>query len=101
MVLCTVENKLLIIDMEKLSLEVREVSKNVTNTLPHTANPHIRIYREIGQKILTSTEETQTVVLYIYRYSLFLKNVSFVAILLAIFFIFIIYIHTVCIFAVC
>ena len=46
--------------LEKLSLEVREVSQNVTKTLPNTANPHIGIYREIGQQVLASIEETQT-----------------------------------------
>ena len=42
---CTVESKLSIIYLEKLSLEVREVSKNVTKTLPNIANPHMGIYR--------------------------------------------------------
>ena len=57
---CTVESKILIIYLEKLSLEVREVSENVTKTLPNIANPHIGIYREIGQQVLVSIEETQT-----------------------------------------
>ena len=45
---------------EKLSLEVREVSKNVTKTLPNIANPHIGIYREIGQQVLASIEDGHT-----------------------------------------
>ena len=49
-----------IIYLKKLSLEVREVTENVTKTLPNTANPHIGIYREIGQQVLVSIEETQT-----------------------------------------
>ena len=49
-----------IIYFEKLSLEVREVSENVTKTLPNIANPHIGIYREIGKQVLASIEETQT-----------------------------------------
>ena len=57
---CTVESKLSIIYLEKLSLEDREVSKNVTKTLPNIANPHIGIYREIGQQVLASIEETKT-----------------------------------------
>ena len=57
---CTVESKPSIIYLEKLSLEVREVSKNVTKTLPNIANPHIGIYREIGQQVLASIEDGHT-----------------------------------------
>ena len=35
-------------------------SENVTKTLPNIANPHIRIYREIGQQVLASIEDGQT-----------------------------------------
>ena len=56
---CSVESKISIIYLENLSLEVREVSKNVT-TLPNIANPHTGIYREISQQVLASIEETQT-----------------------------------------
>ena len=50
----TVQRKISIIYLEKLSLEVREVSKNVTKTLPniYIANSRIEIYREIGQQVL-------------------------------------------------
>ena len=54
------ESKLSIIYLEKLSLEVRKVSENVTKTLPNIANPHIEIYREIGRQVLVSIEETHT-----------------------------------------
>ena len=57
---CTLESKLSIIYLEKLSLAVREVSKNVTKTLPKIANPHIGIYREIGRQVLASIEETKS-----------------------------------------
>ena len=78
---CTVESKLSIIYLKKLSLEVRELSENVTKTLPNIANPHIGIYREIGQQVLASIgKETPTdthadthtdvTKLYIYRYSI-------------------------------
>ena len=46
--------------LEKLLLEVREVSENVTKTLPNIANPHIGIYREIGQQVLVSIEDGHT-----------------------------------------
>ena len=49
-----------IIYVEKLSFEVREVSENVTKTLPNIENPHIGIYREIGQQVSTSIEDGQT-----------------------------------------
>ena len=45
---------------EKLLLEVREESENVTKTLPNIANPHIGTYRELGQQVLAAIEETQT-----------------------------------------
>ena len=32
----------------------------MTKTLPNIANPHIRIYREIGQQILASIEDGWT-----------------------------------------
>ena len=32
----------------------------MTKTLPNIANPHKGIYREIGQQVLASIEETQT-----------------------------------------
>ena len=63
----------------------------MTKTLPNIANPHIRIYREIGQQVFASIEDgwthththththRQTDELYIYRYApmmvLFQKNV--------------------------
>ena len=50
----------MIIYLEKLSLEVREVSENVTKTLSNIANPHIGIYREVGQQVLASIEDGQT-----------------------------------------
>ena len=46
--------------LEKLSLEVREVSKNVTKTFPNIANPHIGIYRENGQQVIASKEDGHT-----------------------------------------
>ena len=52
--------KFRMIYLEKWSLEVREVSENVSKTLPNIANAHIGIYREIGQQVLASIEETQT-----------------------------------------
>ena len=58
--LWTVEKKLSIICLEELSLEVREVSENVTKTLPNIENPHIGIYREIGQQVLASIEDGHT-----------------------------------------
>ena len=50
----------------------------MTKTLPNIANPHIRIYREIGQQDLASIDDgwthththTQTDELYIYRFNL-------------------------------
>ena len=58
-------------------LEVREESENVKKTLITIANPHIGIYREIGQLVLASIEKTrthththtQTLLKYIYRFS--------------------------------
>ena len=35
-------------------------SENVIKTFPNTANPHIRIYREIGQQVLASIEDGRT-----------------------------------------
>ena len=32
----------------------------MTKTLPNIANPHIRIYREIGQQVLASIEDGWT-----------------------------------------
>ena len=32
----------------------------MTKALPYIANPHIGIYREIGQQVLASIEERQT-----------------------------------------
>ena len=53
---CTLVSKLLHLYVEKLSLEVREASENVTKTLSNIANLHIGIYREIGQQALASIE---------------------------------------------
>ena len=52
--------KFSIIYLEWLLLEVREESENVTKTLINIANPHIGIYREIGQLVLVSIEKTRT-----------------------------------------
>ena len=52
--------KFRMIYLEKLSLEVREVSENVTKTLPNIVNPHMGIYREIGRQVLASIEDGQT-----------------------------------------
>ena len=57
---CTADSKLSYLHLEKLSLEVREVSENVTKTLPDIANLHIGIYGEIGQQVLASIEDRQT-----------------------------------------
>ena len=80
---CTVESKLSITYLEKLSLEVREVSENVTKTLPNIANPHIGIYREIGQQVLASIEETQThrQKYFIYRITIGLKVIPSIKLL--------------------
>ena len=57
---CTLVSKLLHLYVEKLSLEVREVSENVTKTHPNIANPHRGIYWEIGQQVLASIEDGHT-----------------------------------------
>ena len=61
----------------------------MTKTLPNIANPHIRIYREIGEQVLASIEDgwthththRQTDELYIYRCDAYVIHIHLLYIL--------------------